>query len=109
MLLGEEVDDRFRQHLAHPVDGKKLCPRLAFRIGGGAHLLLEMVERAVASREKTRIGLADMADAEREDVAVELDLAAFIDGVEKFLRRGRSPAFPVLQLLEGALVAFLQR
>ena len=39
----------------------------------------QRVERAEVAREQPRIGLADMADAERVDEAVQVDLAARLD------------------------------
>ena len=50
-----------------------------------------------------------MADAEREDEAVERDVAPRIDGIEELADTGLAPALAVLQPLERPLVARFKR
>ena len=54
-------------------------------------------EIAEMAREPARIGLADMADAERVEEAVERDRAPRLDRREQIARRGLAEAFPFLQ------------
>jgi hypothetical protein len=69
--------------------------------------VVERLPGAVAARQRQGRGLADMADAERVDEAVERYLAPFADGREQIAHRGFAVAFLVLEL--DLLVARLQR
>jgi hypothetical protein len=58
------------------------------------HRRLQGLERAVMARQQSRIGLADMADAEREDEAVERGLAPVVDRLEQLLDRWSRRSLP---------------
>ena len=60
------------------------------------------------ARQAPRIGLADMANAERIEEAVESDRAARVDGVEEVARRQLAEAFPFAQRRVVAPVARLK-
>ena len=57
------------------------------------------------ARQQLGIGLADMADAERIDQAVERDFAPRLDRVEQIAHRGLAIALALFELLRRALVA----
>ena len=57
------------------------------------------------AREAARVGLADMADAEREEEAVEGDRAPRLDRGEQIARRGLAEAVPFLELRRAFAVA----
>ena len=59
--------------------------------------------RAVGPGEQPRRGLADMADAERIDEAVEPDVAARLDGGEEVLGRRLAPTLAFLELRSSAV------
>src|SRR5262249_28150810 len=62
---------------------------------------------AVGSREHARRGLADVADAERVEEALERDIAPCLDRAEQISHRGLAVAFLLLE--PDFLVALLQR
>ncbi len=68
--LGEEIDDSADRRGADAVDGVELGARFEIR-RGFARALPQRVERAEMAGEAPRVGLADMADAERVEEAVE--------------------------------------
>ena len=89
MRLGEEIDQRVDHGLADALDVVEVAVGLA---------VLAARDRAItaarnASKRAERLGevarrrLADMADAERVDEAVERDAAARLDGLEQVLDR----------------------
>src|SRR4051812_15247388 len=55
--------------------------------------------------QELRRSLADMRDAEREDEAVERDLAPRRDGGEEVAGAGLSPPFPVFEAFQAAGIA----
>src|SRR5580658_661028 len=61
------------------------------------------------AREAPRVGLADMANAERIEEAVERDRAARVDGVEQVARRSLAKTLPFTQRGTALPVARLQR
>ena len=61
------------------------------------------------ARQAPRIGLADMANAERIEETVERDRAARVDGVEEVARRSLAEAFPLAQRRAALPVALLKR
>ncbi len=69
----------------------------------------QRLDRAKVARQQPRIGLADVADAERIDQPVERNLAPRVDGVEQVAHRDFAIAFAVGELLRGARVARLER
>ena len=79
MLLVEELHDRLGHDRADPLDAVDLGERGFVAVRGGGGGLAERIEVAKVARQQPRIGLADMADAERVDEAVELDLATRLD------------------------------
>src|SRR5271155_711042 len=80
--LGEEIGDRLGDHRPDALDRRQLLRRV-FGPGGGAQRL----PVAEMTRQPPRVGLADMANAERIKEAVERDRAARVDGVEQVARR----------------------
>ena len=66
-------------------------------LSGCQHGRAEILDRAVEAGEQTRRRLADVADAEREDEAVERDIAPRRDGVEQLGCRLRPPALALLE------------
>ncbi len=92
MRLGEEIGDRSRDRRADALDIVELGEGLALPLSRRrAHRLEEGFGRAVVAREQPRRGLADMANAERIDEAVEPDIAARLDGVEEIAAPRVSP------------------
>ena len=105
----KELDHRLRDDVADAIDGIEFVPCIALHAPRRHHLLAEVIGRAIGARQRTRRGLADVADAEREDEPVEPDGAARIDGIEQLPDARLAPALAVLQALEVLLVAFPQR
>ena len=79
VVLVEELHDRFRHYRTDPFDAIDLGEgfRVALRRGGGG--LPQSIEIAEVAGEEARIRLADMADAECVDEAIEVDLATRLD------------------------------
>ena len=77
--LGEEIGDGLGDDLANPFDIVDFRARLR-ALGGDPARRAQRLERAEMTGEAARIGLADMADAERIDEAVQ----------QRFPRRARS-------------------
>ena len=59
---------------------------------------MERLPRAVAARQRQRRGLADMADAERVDEALQRNLAPRLDRAEQIAHRGLAVALDLLEL-----------
>ena len=100
MRLGEEVGDRLGDHRTDALDGAKLLRRVRSAGGGAQRLPI-----AEMTREPARVGLADMADAEREQEAVQRDRAPRVDGGEEVARRSFAKAFPFAQRRRALAVA----
>src|SRR6185436_12514751 len=77
-------------------------------LGGGQHGIPEALGRAIAAGEDSRIGLADMANAECVDETIERDRPALIDGIEQIPDAGLTPAFALPQRMRGRPVSLLQ-
>src|SRR5690606_17088623 len=92
VLLVEELHDRLRHDRADALDAVDFGKRggIAMRCPCGG--IAQRGELAEMAGEQPCIGLADMADPERVDEAVEVHLAARLDGGEK-----------VVDVPEGAL------
>ena len=74
------------------IDGKTVCGSSAAAVSLPTRMNSSMVEKVLASTRRRRV--ADVADAEREDEAVEFRLAARVDGREQ-----------LVEALVGALLA----
>ena len=90
-----------------------LIERVHFLLGLGVVLgkleasCVKCVPAAVAARKRHRRGLADMANAERINKALQRNVAPRLDGVEQIAHRDFAEAFDVLKM--DFLVALLQR
>ena len=76
---------------------------------GGHHRLLEGVVALIGAGEQARVGLADMADAEGIDEALERDAAARVDGAEEVGDRELAEPLALDELDRTGAVARLER
>ena len=106
VLLAEIGGERVDHGVADLVERIHLGARLLVAVGDLDAGVVERLPRAVAAGERARRRLADVADAERIDEAVERDLAPLVDRAEQVADRGLAVAFDLFQLDLGiALLA----
>jgi hypothetical protein len=82
-----------RSAIGFRIFSSSLCPFAA------AHRIDESLHRSVVPRQQLGIAFADMADAEREDEAMQRDGPPRLDRREQVADRCRAEAFAILQLL----------
>ncbi len=93
MRLAEELHDGLGHDLADAVDGVEFAPGLALHRRAAAIICSRKCSAdAIGPGQCARRRLAHMADAEREDEAVERDGAARVDGVEQLARHSPRPS-----------------
>ena len=106
--LLEELDDGVGHHLADPLDGVEVLIGLRLRARGrGGDAVAQRFDRSVMAREQLRVGLADMADAERENQPVERDGAPRLDSREEVAHGKIAEPFLLFEL--DAAVALRKR
>ena len=108
--LGEEIGDGLGHGRPDALDIVELGDRPPLPGHRAAAIMAsrKASARAVASRQEPRGDLADMADAEGIDEAVEPNVAARLDGREQLLGGGRAPTLALLELGGGAAIAGLK-
>ena len=105
--FGDELDGRPGDHRANPVDVGQCLQALALRRGSRFHRRPPLFDGAVATSEQARRRLADVADAQRVDEAVERDAPAGLDGAEEVGGRGLAPALQLGELRERVAAVLL--
>src|SRR5690606_34702701 len=96
----EELDDGTGDDLAYSIDIVQVFPNVAREISGLLHRLGEDIICAVMPGQKLGRRLADMADAERIDEAVERDRTALIDRIEQLPDADLAESVDILELGE---------
>ena len=105
--LAEIFAQTFDHRIANLIERIHFLFRLGIVLGELEARIVERLPTAVAARQRHRRGLADMADAERINEALQRDLAARRDGGEQVAHRGLAKAFDLFEM--DFLVALLQR
>src|SRR5208282_6247524 len=102
--LGEEIGDRLDDDRPNSIDPRQFLGGVGSARGGAQSLPL-----AEMARQAPRVGLADMANAQRIEETVERDRAARVDRVEQVARRSLAETLPFTQRGTALPVARLQR
>ena len=95
--LGEEIGDGLGRVGPRP-SIESSSARASKSVAALIAVLRKRVERAEVAREAPRIGLADMADAERKEEAVERRVPPRFDRGEKIAHRSLAETFPFAQV-----------
>ena len=81
--LAEELDDGVRDDRPDSIDNDEVVPGFAFRILRRLHGGNERGGRMVGAGEDLGIALADMANTQREDESMQIDIAPRLDRLEQ--------------------------
>jgi hypothetical protein len=93
-----ELDDGARDDLADALDSVEIVPGFAGKRCRLLHRRFEGFIGAIGARQQLGGGLADMADAERVDEAVERDAAPLVDRRVKLADADLAEAVDILEL-----------
>ena len=97
LFLGEKADQVIGHGLTDLVDIDQVVIGIALAVLCLDHRLSQGIEATEMPGQQPGCGLADLADTERIDKPVQLDIPAFINGIEQLGGRGGAPAFLVAQ------------
>ncbi len=105
MILAEEIGQRLDHHGADAVDGVEFGQGLEVAVGRLLHGIVEVIPRTISAGEHLGVAFADVADAQAEDQAMQVDLPARLDAVEEIPDRRRAEAGEVGEAVEAGGLA----